>query len=58
MLYRFLYSRGLEAWLKRMTKTMHGQGLKAASRDNFYRRFALGRQRKEGGCWRQMWVPR
>lgn len=30
-----LYNRGLEAQLKRMTMTMHGKGLKVASRDSF-----------------------
>lgn len=38
----FLQNGELEAWLKRMTRTMHGQGLKVASRDNFFERFALG----------------
>ena len=44
----------LEIWLKGMTRTMHGEGLKVAGRDNFLRRFALGETGKmvvAGGGW-------
>lgn len=30
------------SWLKVMTRTLHGEGLKVAGRDYFFRRFALG----------------